>query len=322
MSPTNTNSNFNSIKNHRGVVISALFYNGRVYKRMSENLNKGTRFEKEVLGRILRNIDVPFCDVEDEIVREIMQEGNLYLIKHARLKNGVSKRGDLRDVDKKGKLKHDIKDIGNVIKDLTVWGFDFNGNLHKLFLSLKEGNVIKYMNMGLKKFLKGRDPKGKVPYEVEEECRGVYADGGKSLTEGSTGDQLLKMLGMPKGSVERDLFFRVFNEYKKGECEKHDVALNTTPRLVKMLRACVGYGYIFVHRIDKNHLHIKRMDLETLKEDFGGVEKAVGHFHIGTSKQVEVDLHLKNGRAVTAVFRHTHRGVIPSIFMFDWRKGV
>lgn len=281
-------------------------------------LNKGTRFEKELLGRLLKNIEVPIDEVEDPIVREIMGEAGLVTIKHARLKNGVSKRGDLRDVDKNGRLKHDVKDIGGVIKDLTVWGFDTNGNLHKVFLSLKEGNVIKYMNMGLKKFLKGRDPKSK---NGDDSCRGVYNDGGNSIPHNSTGDQLLTMLGMPRGSRGRDLYFRVFNEYKKGVKERVDLDLKTTPRLVKMLRACVGYGYIFVHRIDRNNLHVKKMDLETLKNDFGDVEKAVGHFHIGTSKQVEIDLHLKNGKSVTAVFRHTHRGVIPSIFMFDWRKG-
>ena len=285
--------------------------------------NKGNEFEEEVVSRLMGFQEVPYEYVTDQLVKQVMEAAELETITYAKMWGAATKRGDdFRQVDRNDKLYYEPKDIGFVIKDITVWGADKKGGLKSVYLSLKKGGRIKYMNMGLKWFFNGKDPSGKPPFmNIQDPVRGVYANYGADPSEYPHGDELLTMLGMPAGSKERELYFRVFNEYRHpGVNERYDIPLKCTSKLTKLIRACVGHGYIFVHQIDSNNLVVKRMDLNTLSKEYGQPANAVGHFYVGAAKQVEIDIYLDSGKAFKAVFRHTHGGVIPSIFMFDWYK--
>lgn len=301
--------------------------------------NAGKNFEFEVFERLLNTkIDeTPVDCVEDVIVRKIMAETKIHRITHVELSKKVSNRDDLRDAYNTGELKLLCKNIGNTIKDITIKGTDEKGvPKGPFYLSLKQGNLFKYVNLGLRRFFTGNDKQiASYPITSEEAAdpsRGDYANSGDNLNK--FGEQLLTMLGMPKppslkspGRVyPRDLYFRVFNEYKKpGVNERIDIILHPNFNLLKLIRASVGYGYVFVHRPGNKDEQtiVSTNSLIGIMGEYCAITKVEGHFNIGTSKQVEIDIHLqgrKGEKILKAVFRHTHGGVIPSMFMIDSHK--
>lgn len=277
--------------------------------------NKGLSFEPEVAALLKSYINVPIDNVDDALVKSIMEESGLYMITTVDYKKGTAKkRADLNNFPSvKGSLV--AHDIGEIITDVTINGktspSSKNENTKPIYLSLKNSKKVKYVNKGIANGKNGFFTKSNFAKENPE-----------PIKKDSKADKLLNILGLKEGTEERTMFINIFRNYKKdakGTALKRDLTNKINERVLgKIIRFAIGYGYIFVHKLGNNNYTVQNINTDAVNKKFSRISKAIANFgHTGT-KEFKLTLFFTSGNQCEICMRHTHGDAFPSTFLLDW----
>ena len=196
-------------------------------------------------------------------------------------------------------------DVGKTVSDVTVPVDKCPPTGKKeVYLSLKYGNTVTFVNAGVKKIF---------PKE--------FFDGEKLKGDGKT---LLKML-----CIDENMFRDVFSSYsdKQGKktrasYERIDVTnkLKSNKTFKEFMQSVMGYGYILVHQI--NGANIEYIDLLTeaaMNNFISDIESATVEYPIGGSAK-RVNVVVKYPSIEFSInIRSKDGGILPTHIMADYK---
>lgn len=275
--------------------------------RGSGSRNKGATFEDRFHTELLNYIEegyegitnARFVKAIEEI--EALVPTNMYIANASHDGGRNTKR--ITTVSNKGVEQVARKvNIGEDVTDITVYlakkGYSPETATDKLYLSLKHGNTVTFINMGVKQFIK----------QTEIESGAI---------SNTAGQQILDLFG-----IDNERFCEVFNSYKG---IKHSVApkeyvdvtrqLATDRRFKEFLKSVIGYGYVMVHS-KRSHIHVFTMD-ERKMNSYLSVKSAIIEYPLnGSAKRVDVKIELE-GMSIKINIRASDGGVYPTHLFAD-----
>jgi len=192
-------------------------------------------------------------------------------------------------------------DIGHTVTDITLTV----DKGKKIYLSLKSGNTVTFVNAGIKKLFTNE-----------------FFAGEKLTGDGKT---LLKMF-----NIDEDKFRAVFANYqgkgdgKKTKSEKEVVditsKLNNNKIFDEFVRSVIGYGFIMVHQISGDNVEfISFLTEDDLNKFVSNIESAKILYPIG-GKDKRVDIVVRYPSIeIKFNIRSKDGGVLPTHIMADYK---
>ena len=191
--------------------------------------------------------------------------------------------------------------IGHTVTDVTLTV----DKGKKIYLSLKYGNTVTFVNAGIKKLF------------TKE-----FFDGEKLTGDGKT---LLKMFNIDEDKF-RDVFanYQVKGDGKKTKSEKEVVditsKLNNNKIFDEFVRSVIGYGFIMVHQISGDNVEfISFLTEDDLNKFVSNIESAKILYPIG-GKDKRVDIVVRYPSIeIKFNIRSKDGGVLPTHLMADYK---
>lgn len=196
--------------------------------------------------------------------------------------------------------------VGKVVTDVTVPVDKCPVTGEKeVYLSLKYGNTVTFVNAGIKKFF------------TED-----FFNGGKLKGEGK---DLLKMLG-----IDENKFREVFTSYsepadnkkKKASYAVVDVTskLKNNSTFQEFMESVMGYGFILVHQISGTNIeYIDLLTEDSMKHFISDIESAYVEYPTGGSAK-RVNVVVKYPSIEFSInIRSKDGGVLPTHIMADYK---
>lgn len=201
-----------------------------------------------------------------------------------------------------------IEGDGSILTDCTLVFTDKGGRERELYLSIKAGPSVTFVNLGLKKILK-----------ISEMTKCAETGNPKELSNGAL--QLLNFLG-----IEPVRFCKIFTEYKgldQGSSkvkEKQYVDVNLNNKDFKnFLYNLIGYNYVLLHDMGST-VHVLEMTPEKAKKLSSNISKAqVLYPKEGAAKRVDVLLNLDGILEIKLNIRSKDGTVFPTHLMGDYK---
>ena len=190
------------------------------------------------------------------------------------------------------------KDIGGTVTDITTyWG----PNKDPVFLSLKYGNTLTFINSGV----------GRI----------FTPDDYKNYFEGYTnpiGKEIFRMFG-----IDPIMYAKVFNDYPhKTKMPTVDVTSECDKAAIQdLLQYAIGYGYYMVHGGTTGGVQMYEMDQAYMKKASrisGKIEIMYGGSR-GKGKRVDIHMESSVYRFMWNL-RNKQSGLYPSHIMCDYKK--
>ena len=190
------------------------------------------------------------------------------------------------------------KDIGSTVTDITTfWG----PNKKEVYLSLKYGNTLTFINSGVGKIF--------TPDDYKKSFVGYSNPIGK---------EIFRMFG-----IDPIMYAKVFNEYPhKGKMPTVDVTSKCDKAAIQdLLQYAIGYGYWMVHGGTTGGVKMYEMDQAYMKKASqitGSVKLMYGG---SQGKGKRLDIHLESS-VYKFMFnlRNKQSGLYPSHIMCDYKK--
>lgn len=190
------------------------------------------------------------------------------------------------------------KDIGSTVTDITTfWG----PNKKEVYLSLKYGNTLTFINSGVGKIF--------TPDDYKKSFVGYSNPIGK---------EIFRMFG-----IDPIMYAKVFNEYPhKGKMPTVDVTSKCDKAAIQdLLQYAIGYGYWMVHGGTSGGVKMYEMDQAYMKKaaTISGSVKLMYGGSQGKGKRL--DIHLESS-VYKFMFnlRNKQSGLYPSHIMCDYKK--
>ena len=287
-----TVARFNQIFSSHGLKLSSFFkgdYSG--YEDGLESGNKGNAFE----SYFVKNYHEKF---EDEIKKlypyktfiSISQDG------------GLNTKRPLTFSDKAitcGHIENDNYNIGRAVTDVTI-----KTDEGEIYLSLKSGSSVTFVNAGVKKLFPDAFFKGEA--ELTDE-----------------GKKMLDML-----CIDEDKFKGVFNNYveKEGKKKAKKEIVDIKDRLAKndlfkkFMYSVMGYGYIMVHQIKGDDVeYINLLTENDMKKYIKDINEAyIEYPENGEAKRVDIVIKYDEIEFKINI-RNKQGGVAPTHIMADYK---
>lgn len=200
--------------------------------------------------------------------------------------------------------------IGNIIADIFIVPnksriLDIY-NTKPIPISIKKGELVTFMNIGIKKILKSEEIK---KYKIENKI----------------GIKLLNIL-----QVDIDDFIDVFTTYNINEkIPFNNKQLNISDKLIKeklfnFIKTCIGKDYILIHKINKNN--IKIIHINDILPQLMPISGYIEYGPLDNKKDLSLN---KNSKRVNIIintkilqlkfnFRNKQSGVYPTHLMADF----
>ena len=287
---------FNQIFASHGLKLTSFFkgdYSG--YEDGLESGNKGNAFE----SYFVKNYHEKFEDDIKKIVPyktfiSISQDGGLNTKRPLTFSDGAITCG---------KIENDNYNIGRAVTDVTV-KTDRRENDGNIYLSLKSGSSVTFVNAGVKKLF---------PDE--------FFENDEQLPE--NGKKMLDML-----CIDEDKFRNVFKSYvekegkKKAEKEVVDIKdeLTKNPLFKKFMYSVMGYGFIMVHQIKGDDVeYIKLLTENDMKKYVKDINEAyIEYPKNGGAKRVDIIVKYDEIEFKINI-RNKQGGLYPTHIMADYR---
>ena len=193
-----------------------------------------------------------------------------------------------------GKAKGSSWDIGEAVTDLTLWYAKGKRKPKPLYLSLKLGGTVTFVNAGVKKYL------------MEKEMKTGEISNAK-------GKLLLKMF-----SIDEQKFSDVFNNYTGTGSGKEKVRLTNlnNPIFKEFMESVIGYGYVLVHKV-KGKVYTQMIDKATMTKFINVKHAEILYPKDGSAKRIDIVIEM-NGITIKINIRNKQGGVYPSHIMADY----
>ena len=187
------------------------------------------------------------------------------------------------------------KEIGSTITDITT---TFGGK-HEVYLSLKFGDTLTFINSGVGKIFTVKD----------------YKKNFDNYTN-SIGKEIFSMF-----AIDRIEFAKVFNNYGKYKGKKVDVTGKCNKKSIQnLLQYAIGYGYWMVHA-KGNKLDMFEVTESFMKKSAKLTGSVVLHYGgaRGSGKRLDIHCESSNYRFMFNL-RNKQSGLYPSHIMCDYKK--
>lgn len=270
--------------------------------------NKGIIFERDFSKEIQKYLDgeKPSNPTYRKALQEILstvEKSKTYRLVGYSWDGGKNQRRPLHVESSKiytGTKNGSGWDIGSTVTDITLNLADDNGKTKNVYLSLKYGPTVAFVNAGITKILN------------ESEMT-------KGDIRNAQGRLLLEML-----SIDSKKFCSIFNLYKEGiELSKKDV-VDITSKLKGnaifkgFLESAIGYGYVLVHNVS-NKVHVQNMTKETMSKLISNVKKAyIEYPKDGSAKRIDIIIQM-NGIDLKVNIRNKRGKIYPTHIMVDYK---
>lgn len=258
--------------------------------------NKGLIFEKELWDQIQTYLDAGIENVTKykDAVEEIMS-----LIPKGHYPTKIDLDGGKntpRPLTFSGNkiTTGKIGDIGKEVTDLTLWYRKGTGREKPIYLSLKLGGTVTFVNAGVKKIL--------LEHEMVE-----------NNIKNRNGKALLNLF-----SIDENKFSDVFNNYTGRGSGKDEVIIGLTgnSQFKTFMESVIGYGYILVHKIGQK-VHIEEITKAKMKSFIHVKSAKILYPKNGSAKRIDVVIEM-NGITIKINIRNKQGGVYPSHIMADY----
>lgn len=284
---------FNSIFNSQHLKLSSFFkgdYSG--YVDGLESKNKGNAFESYFINNYHEKFESEIKKIFPyKEFKGISADGGNNTKRPLTFSNDSITCGHITDNN---------YNIGAAVTDVTV-----NTENGKIYLSLKSGSSVTFVNAGVKKLFPDS-----------------WFNSNDKLTE--NGEQLLNML-----CVDENRFKTVFNNYSGADSKrqrsqkdkvdiKDDLLKNTLFK--KFMYSVMGYGYIMVHQIKGDNVEYIDLTSETdLKKYINDIKEAYVLYPAdGKAKRVDVIVKF-DGIEFDINIRNKQSGLYPTHIMADYK---
>tara|TARA_B100000902_G_scaffold314219_1_gene304898 strand:+ start:58 stop:1224 length:1167 start_codon:yes stop_codon:yes gene_type:complete len=189
------------------------------------------------------------------------------------------------------------KNIGSTVTDITT---TFGGK-KDIYLSLKYGNTLTFINSGVKNIFKESDYK-------------TFFDGYKD----PIGTAIFEMFNIDK--VE---YAKVFNDYGKGyKGKKVDVTSTAKKKKIQdLLEYAIGYGYWMVHGKGGSSVDCYEITKSYMEKAAAPTGTITLHYGGSTGKGKRLDIHMEsNVYKFMWNLRNKQGGKYPTHIMCDYKK--
>lgn len=267
-----------------------------------KKVNKGNQFEADLQERLVECISGKKCkgkyDKQVKALLESVEKTYKLPAQKSELMGGLNQPRPLTGnspgqlhIAPNSAIKH-----GEKLTDITLCLG--NNGLKKVFLSLKFGGTLTFMNAGV----------GKVLTEAEIK---------KNKITNKQGLALLRLFG-----IDETYFCHVFNGFHK-KIKKH---IDTKPKadmanIKRFLQTAIGAGYWMIHGHDSGKITMWEMTTTKTQAAANGISKPIVYYggKSGTGKRIDVEFS-------SAYFdfklniRNKQSGVYPSHVMLDYKS--
>lgn len=186
--------------------------------------------------------------------------------------------------------------IGSTVTDITVVCKDKNKKEHKLFLSLKMGSTVTFVNAGVTKYLQESEMK-------------------KGLIKNSQGKELLELF-----QIDNAKFCSIFNNYTGKGTGKETVnitsKLKSSSLFKEFMRSVIGYGYVLVHKIGSK-TYIIDMTKQIMENMISVNNAYILYPKDGSAKRIDVVIEM-NEIVIKINIRNKQGKLYPSHIMADY----
>lgn len=254
--------------------------------------NKGNQFEYEFIN--------DFFEKYDDLVKKVAKYDEVEDLIHYK---GTVRRSLIINSD--GSITAgNTFDIGDKIKDVTL----NTTNNKQIFLSLKYSKTFSLSNIGINKFI----PFSWFSDEINNDDK---------LTE--NGKKLFDVL-----CIKKDYFkecFKNYNPKNQGRGNKyihHDVTekILSNNNFYKLIKSCVGYGYIYIHKFTDGNLTILDLRKEEQLNNFIGKIQKVEVCYPTTAKRVKLVIETTTHTFEIVIREKNGKTVFPTHMMFEITK--
>jgi hypothetical protein len=185
-------------------------------------------------------------------------------------------------------------DIGKAVTDLTLWYAKGRSEPKALYLSLKLGGTVTFVNAGVKKYLMEKEM---VTGEISN----------------AKGKLLLKMF-----SIDEQKFSDVFNNYTGKGSGKEKVKLTNlnNPIFKEFMQSVIGYGYVLVHKV-RGKVYTQMIDKATMNKFINVKSAEILYPKDGSAKRIDIVIEM-NGITIKINIRNKQGGLYPSHIMADY----
>lgn len=268
--------------------------------------NRGLLFEKEFCKEL--NLYICNKNMHSDVYKELKYiDAILKIEKLVPFGYEMKKSTNVGELNNKRSLTIDETiyvgsddfNIGKVVSDITIECKNKSNETINLYLSLKFGDTVTFMNSGITKYLNKKEIK---------------------LTEikNEKGKKLLSLF-----NIEHDKFCKIFNEYNNTCNVKHnfkdvvDISNHLKNETFNyFMRSVIGYGYILVHK-KGNNVDVINMT-ESKMRSFISVNTAkIIYPTNGSNKRIDIEVHMNNIR-VKINIRNKNGGIYATHIMADY----
>lgn len=202
-------------------------------------------------------------------------------------------------IDKTVYVGSDDFNIGKVVSDITIECENKNNEIINLYLSLKFGDTVTFMNSGITKYLNKKEIK---------------------LTEikNEKGKKLLSLF-----NIEHDKFCKIFNEYddtcnvKRNFKDVVDISNHLKNETFNyFMRSVIGYGYILVHKKGDN-VDVLNMTERRMMSFISVNDAKIIYPTCGSNKRIDIVVHMNNIK-VKINIRNKNGGIYATHIMADY----
>lgn len=185
--------------------------------------------------------------------------------------------------------------IGSTITDLTLV-IKNKVVIKNIYLSLKSGSTVTFVNSGITKILKEQEIK-----------KGIISD--------LKGQALLDLFG-----IDNVKFCAIFNSYtgKGSGKESVDVTklLKNSSKFKDFMESVIGFGYISVHK-HGNNIHILEMTEKVMKNFISVKSAKILYPKNGSAKRIDIEI-VMNSIKIKINIRNKQGKIYPSHIMADY----
>ena len=290
-------SDFNDAVKELGIRWTSLFKGALTgYTKGLATKNKGNAFE----AWFIDNYDNPEYEIESNvkaIAKYKKRTGKPRADGSLNKKRPLTFSGDKITCGQPGNYN-----IGSTVTDVTIPVDTCVTGSKEVYLSLKYGNTVTFVNAGVKKLF-------------NED----FFDGGE-LT--GNGKALLNML-----CINEDKFRDVFTSYsgsgkRKADYSKDNITdkLKSNKSFKEFMQSVMGYGYILVHQTSKRDIeYIDLMTEQAMQNFVSDIESAVVEYPIGGSAK-RVNVVVKYPQIEFSInIRSKDGGTYPTHIMADYK---
>lgn len=266
-------------------------------------VNKGIEFEGQFHTDLINYISDGESGIKNESHKQPIKDLEAlvpagYFMVNATLDGGLNKKRETNITKSGVKTSAGNVDIGHIVTDITLeLAKKDSGNTKtakKMYLSLKSGGTVSFINLGIKTMIKAE--------EIQS---------GEIKTK--SGKELLELFG-----IDNKKFCDIFNTYDVEKsvkaAPKHTVdvssKLKNNQTFNEFLKSVIGYGYIMVHKMGRK-VYVFEMD-EAKMNSFIKVNSAkIEYPKDGTAKRIDIKIELA-GMSLNINIRSSDGGIYPS----------